>query len=93
MKTLVVVVVAMTAMAASGLARGADYYLSNRPGSGLGTKDEQSWELLPKWKTAGRDADAVGPENVSLVLDLRRYGPAGRDYKAGKALKTERSAR
>jgi hypothetical protein len=44
-------------------------------------KDEQSWDLLSKWKTAGRDHDPVGPEDVALVLDLRRYGPAGRDFK------------
>jgi parallel beta-helix repeat protein len=41
-------------------------------------KDEQSWQLLPKWKTAGRDSRAVGPENVALILDVRRYGPAAR---------------
>jgi parallel beta-helix repeat protein len=48
-------------------------------------KDEQSWDLLPKWRTAGRDGDAVGPANVARVLDLKRYGPDGRDYeRAGK---------
>lgn len=43
--------------------------------------DEQSWELLPKWKTGGRDGRAVGPENVAVILDVRRYGPAARDVK------------
>ena len=43
-------------------------------------RDEKSWELLPKWKAAGRDGDAVGPENAGLVLDVKRYGPAGRDH-------------
>jgi hypothetical protein len=43
-------------------------------------KDEQSWKLLSKWKTAGKDGGAVGPENVALILDLKRYGPAGRDH-------------
>jgi len=42
-------------------------------------KDERSWELLPKWKAAGRDGDAVGPENAALVLDIKRYGPACRE--------------
>lgn len=55
-------------------------------GAGEIFKDEQSWELLPKWKTAGRDGDALGPEDVALLLDLRRYGPAGRD--ANSANKT-----
>ena len=41
-------------------------------------QDERSWELLPKWKTAGRDGGAVGPEDVALVLNVARYGPAGR---------------
>ncbi|MCY2954416.1 MAG: right-handed parallel beta-helix repeat-containing protein [Planctomycetota bacterium] len=41
-------------------------------------KDQKSWELLPKWKTAGRDGNSVGPEDVALVLDVRRYGPAAR---------------
>jgi hypothetical protein len=41
-------------------------------------KDEHSSDLLPRGRTAGRDGKAVGPENVALVLDLRRYGPAGR---------------
>jgi hypothetical protein len=43
-------------------------------------KDEQSWKLLSKWKTAGKDGGAVGPENVALILDLKRYGPAGREH-------------
>ena len=59
-------------------------------GAGQIFKDEQSWELLPKWKTAGRDGGAVGPENVACILDLRRYGPAARDLK-GTAGPSERS--
>jgi dienelactone hydrolase len=38
-------------------------------------EDEKSYQLLPKWKTAGRYKDAVGPEDSALVLDLSRYGP------------------
>jgi parallel beta-helix repeat protein len=48
-------------------------------------KDEKSWELLPKWRTAGKDGDAVGPENVAFILDLKRYGPDGRGYKGAEA--------
>jgi len=39
-------------------------------------EDESSYRLLPKWKTAGRNGDAVGPEDIGTVLDTRRYGPA-----------------
>jgi len=42
-------------------------------------EDERSYRLLPKWKTAGRDGDAVGPENTALVLDTTRYGPFSRE--------------
>lgn len=35
----------------------------------------QSYKLLPQWKTAGRYGDAVGPENVAVVVDTTRYGP------------------
>jgi hypothetical protein len=42
-------------------------------------EDEKSYKLLPKWKTAGRDGDAVGPENIALVLDTTRYGPFSRE--------------
>lgn len=38
-------------------------------------EDEKSYKLLPKWKTAGRYGDAVGPENIAVVLDTTRYGP------------------
>jgi len=48
-------------------------------------QDEQRWELLPRWRTAGRDGEAVGPENVALVLNLTRYGPAGRTATAPAA--------
>jgi len=51
-------------------------------GAGEIFKDEQSCEPLPTWRTAGRDGDAVGPENAALVLDVKRYGPAGRGYKS-----------
>jgi len=56
--------------------RGFERHSQVVAGAGEIFKDEQSWELLPKWKTAGRDGGAVGPENVAAVLDLRRYGPA-----------------
>jgi hypothetical protein len=38
-------------------------------------ENEKSYKLLPGWKTAGRYSDAVGPENIALVLDTTRYGP------------------
>jgi hypothetical protein len=37
-------------------------------------EDEKSYKLLPKWETAGRDGDDVGPENTALILDTTRYG-------------------
>ncbi|MFB3890629.1 MAG: hypothetical protein ACE15C_01255 [Phycisphaerae bacterium] len=40
--------------------------------------DEKSYRLLDKWKTAGRYQDAPGPDNIAEILDLKRYGPAGR---------------
>ena len=40
-------------------------------------EDEKSYKLLSEWRTAGRYGDAVGPENVALVLDTGRYGPFG----------------
>jgi len=66
----------MTRMRASGFERhshvvaGADQLF----------RDERPWDLLPKWRTAGRDGDPVGPENIALILDLKRYGPAGRNH-------------
>lgn len=48
-------------------------------------QDEGSWELLPKWTTAGRDGEAPGPENVAWVLNVRRYGPAARPTTARDA--------
>jgi len=38
-------------------------------------EDERSYRLLPKWRTAGRYGDGVGPESVALVLNMTRYGP------------------
>ena len=38
-------------------------------------EDEKSYKLLLRWKTAGRNGDAPGPDNVSLILDTSRYGP------------------
>jgi len=38
-------------------------------------EDEKSYKLLPKWKTEGRYKDAVGPDNIVVVLDTSRYGP------------------
>jgi parallel beta-helix repeat protein len=43
--------------------------------------DEKAYNLLPEWSKAGRHGDAPGPENIALILDLRRYGPAARDFK------------
>jgi len=37
--------------------------------------DDRSYRLLPKWKTSGRDGDAVGPRDIAQVLDVSRYGP------------------
>jgi hypothetical protein len=37
--------------------------------------DEVSYRLLPGWKTAGRQAEAPGPNDIASVLDLSRYGP------------------
>jgi hypothetical protein len=39
-------------------------------------EDEGSYTLLPRWKTAGRNGDAMGPEDVASILDLSRYGPS-----------------
>jgi hypothetical protein len=38
--------------------------------------DETSYVLRERWKTAGRNGDAPGPDDVALVLDPTRYGPA-----------------
>ena len=46
-------------------------------------ENERSYELLPKWKTAGRYGDAVGPENTAVVLDTTRYGPFCNAYVTG----------
>lgn len=40
--------------------------------------DQKSCKLLSKWKTAGRYSDALGPENVAVLLDTARYGPSGK---------------
>ena len=42
----------------------------------LGPKDELSYRLLPRWKTAGKGSNPPGSEDVSSVLDLTRYGPS-----------------
>jgi len=42
-------------------------------------EDEKSYRLLPHWKTAGRYGDAVGPENIAVVLDTTRYGPFAKE--------------
>ena len=65
--------------------RGFEQHSQVVAGAGEIFKDEKSWDLLPRWRTAGRDGEAVGPENVSLVLDLTRYGPAGRTATAHAA--------
>ncbi len=39
-------------------------------------EDENSYKLLPKWKTSGRHGDAVGPDDIAAILDLSRYGPS-----------------
>jgi len=39
-------------------------------------EDETTYHLLPSWTTAGRDAEAPGPEDIAMVLDARRYGPS-----------------
>jgi parallel beta-helix repeat protein len=65
--------------------RGFEQHSQVVAGAGEVFKDERSWDLLPQWRTAGRDGDAVGPENVALVLDLTRYGPAGRTATAAAA--------
>jgi len=45
-------------------------------------ENEQSYKLHPRWKNAGRYGDAIGPENIALILDLSRYGPlASQRYK------------
>lgn len=38
-------------------------------------ENDKSHKLLPRWKTAGRYGDPVGPENIALILDESRYGP------------------
>jgi hypothetical protein len=38
-------------------------------------EDKKSYRLARKWQTAGREADPPGPDDIVLVLDLRRYGP------------------
>jgi len=40
--------------------------------------DEVSYALSAGWEGAGRDGDPVGPDDVALILDLGRYGPAAR---------------
>lgn len=62
--------------------RGFERHSQVVAGAGEIFKDRRSWELLPRWKTASRDGRAVGPENIALILDLRRYGPGARDFKA-----------
>lgn len=39
-------------------------------------EDQRSYQLLPRWQTAGRDGHAVGPEDIASGLDLGRYGPS-----------------
>ncbi len=41
-------------------------------------EDQKSYRLLDRWKKAGRDGDAVGPDNIAQVMDVKRYGPAAR---------------
>jgi hypothetical protein len=61
--------------------RGFERHSQVVAGAGAIFKDEQSWELLPRWKTAGRNGGTMGPDNVALILNLRRYRPAGREFK------------
>lgn len=39
-------------------------------------EDETSYRLLPRWRRAGRRRDSPGPNDIALVLDISRYGPA-----------------
>lgn len=48
-------------------------------------EDEKSYRLLSRWKAAGRQDDAPGPENTASILDPNRYGPqASRTAEAPK---------
>lgn len=38
-------------------------------------ENEVSYRLLPERKTAGKNAEAPGPENIATVIDVSRYGP------------------
>lgn len=40
-------------------------------------EDRKSCKLLSRWKTAGRYNDALGPENIAVILSTARYGPSG----------------
>ncbi len=40
-------------------------------------EDEKSYALKPEWRQAGRNKDAVGPDNVAEIVDVSRYGPPG----------------
>lgn len=39
-------------------------------------EDEQFYRLLPRWRTAGGQRDALGPEDIAAILDVNRYGPS-----------------
>ncbi|MBN1674632.1 MAG: right-handed parallel beta-helix repeat-containing protein [Kiritimatiellae bacterium] len=50
--------------------------------------DRISWNLRPRWQTAGRYGDPVGPDDIARVLDKTRYGPA-----AGRRIESAARAR
>lgn len=45
--------------------------------------DQVSYQLKAPYTTAGRYGDAVGPDNVAEILDLKRYGPLAMPGVAG----------
>lgn len=50
-------------------------------------EDERLYRLLPRWKTAGRRGQPVGPEDIASVLDLKGYGPSAARPPASPKLK------
>jgi hypothetical protein len=46
-------------------------------------EEEKFYQLLPQWKTAGRNRDAPGPKDLASILDVSRYGPARTRHREG----------
>lgn len=57
--------------------QGMGFELSSQVASGV-YQDEVSYQLTTTWQTAGRNGDAVGPDDVASIIDVSRYGPSAR---------------